>query len=162
MSFPDKLKLLSEFNIIPPTLLGRYNKERNEMEHEYTKPSHEIVLGSMELCDLIFLASERFLLDTPRRLRIKFKDDDRDLIALLEPGGTKIQFFEILGANQVDDANGKYYSDRVFDFEGKPLENIKINRLENSDIELAIVDKNKWFLLLKIFSSIARNRHSVS
>jgi hypothetical protein len=42
----------------------------------------------------MFLASERFLRNTPGRLRIKFKNDNRDLIVLLEPGGKKIQFFE--------------------------------------------------------------------
>jgi hypothetical protein len=127
------------------------------MEHEYTKPTHEIVLGSIDLCDLIFLASERFLRGTPGRLRIKFKNDDRDLIALLKPGGTKIQFFEILGAESDDGPNGKYYSGRLFDFDNKPLQNIRISRIEDSDIELTLSNKHKWFLLVKTYASIARD-----
>jgi hypothetical protein len=52
MSFPDKVRLLSELKIIPGTLLRLFNKERNAMEHEYTSPTEDTVDGSIDLCEL--------------------------------------------------------------------------------------------------------------
>jgi hypothetical protein len=93
----------------------------------------------------MFLASERFLRNTPGRLRIKFKNDNRDLIVLLEPGGKKIQFFEILETDLRDGPNGKkFYNSILFDMDHKALENTKIKRIEDNDIEITSSNKNGW------------------
>jgi hypothetical protein len=156
-NFPSKVSLLSELNVLPSTLLRIYNRERNAMEHEYAAPSQDTVSASVELCDLMFLASQRFLCNTPGRLRIKFKNDERDLIALLEPGENKIQFFEVTGSKFEEHPRGKYYWGAIFDFENNPLQNITIKRIETDDICLDISNKDKWIIILKLFSSIARD-----
>lgn len=78
--FPKKLELLSELQILSGTLLRVFNRERNLMEHEYAAPKEEIVDSAIDLCELLLLATERFVKNTPGRMRVKFRDDDRDLI----------------------------------------------------------------------------------
>jgi hypothetical protein len=133
-NFPSKLSLLSELNILPSTILRVYNKERNAMEHEYVAPSQDTVSASVDLCDLMFLASQRFLRESPRELRIKFKNDIRDLIVLLEPGERKIQYFEVTGSKLEEHPRGKFYSGRLYDFEDNLLKNITIKRIVADDI----------------------------
>jgi hypothetical protein len=154
--FPNKLELLKELHIVPGTLLRHFNSERNEMEHEYIAPTRETVDGSIDLCELLFLATERFLMNTPGRLRIKFKNDDRDLLILLEPGSDRLQFFEISGSKLENSPNGQYYSGNILDVTNKPRHNIKIKRIVNEDILIETSNKQKWSYLLNIFSTFAK------
>lgn len=157
LDFPHKIELLSELKIVSGTLLRVFNRERNAMEHEYTSPSKEIVEGSVDLCDLLLLATERFLHDTPRRVRVKFKDDDRDIILLLEHELHIIQFLEILGTELTKEEKREYYTPVIFDaFTDKLREGFTIKRIDKQDIELTLSNKEKWMPLLKIFSAAAR------
>ena len=160
LDFPPKLELLSELQIIPGTLLRIFNKERNAMEHDYTAPSQEIVDGAIDLCELLFLATERYLTRTPPRIRIKFKNDNRDLIALLELGSNKIQFFEILGTELIEDKFGKYFTPAIFDLGNheKTRDGITIKKLDE-DMPISFDNKNKWITILRLFSKSARNEN---
>ncbi|WP_316506083.1 hypothetical protein [Nitrosopumilus sp.] len=155
--FPRKVQLLSELNIIPSTLLRTFNTERNAMEHDYSTPSKEIVEGAIDLCDLLFLATERFLERTPLRIRIKFKKDDRDLILFLESGSNKIRKFQVLGSELESSKNGKFYSTRIFQVGSSDelQKGISIIHLRE-DVEISLGNKKDWFVLLKIFSYTAR------
>lgn len=159
LDFPERVEVLSELNIISGTLLRIFNQERNAMEHDYAAPSEEIVTGSVDLCDLLLLATERFLQNTPGRIRVKFRNDDRDIILLLEPGSNKIQFFEVLGTELKESPHGKYYAGILFDFVSnkKPREGITIKRNEKDDVGITLADKEKWVPLLRIFSTAARD-----
>jgi len=155
--FPQKLEVLSELHIISGTLLRVFNRERNTMEHNYTSPSREIVEGSIDLCDLLLLATERFIENTPGRMRVKFRNDDRDIIILLEPGADKIQFFEVLGTELENGPNGKFYGGTIFKFgaDNEPKEGITINRIANNDIKITLSNKDEWLPILRIFSAVA-------
>lgn len=156
-NFPRKLELLSELNIIPGTLLRHFNTERNAMEHDYNSPVEETVDGSIDLCDLLFLATERFTTSTPGQMRVKFRDDSRDLIILLEPVADRLQFSEVLGTKLEDGPNGQYYGTAIFDLDGKPKEDIIVSRISNDDIKITNLSKTDWIGVLKMFSSVARD-----
>ena len=159
LDFPQKLEVLSELYIIPGTLLRVFNRERNAMEHNYTAPSREIVEGSIDLCDLLLLATERFIQNTPGRMRVKFRNDDRDIIILLELGADKIQFFEVLGTELEDGPNGKYYGGIISKFgaDNELEEGITINRIANNDIKISLSNKDEWIHILRLFSAAARD-----
>ncbi|WP_420544707.1 hypothetical protein [Nitrosopumilus sp.] len=76
----------------------------------------------------------------------------------MEPGSDKIQIFEIKGSELKSSKKGQFYTTSVFQFGGnnnKLTEGITINRL-TEDVEISIGNKTNWFMLLKIFSNIAR------
>lgn len=157
MRFPRKIKLLSDLNIIPGTLLRRFNQERNEMEHEYSEPTRDVVNGAIDLCELLLLATERFLIRTPYQLRIKFRNDNRDLLTVLELGGDTIKFYEILGSELQNGPNGDYYGGVLHVFAKDDLnEGLSIKRIEEDDIILNSKNGDSWMPILRSYTSIAR------
>lgn len=160
LSFPEKLELLAELGIMSGALLRIFNKERNMMEHEYVEPREEIVSGSIDLCDLLLLASDRFLQNTPGRVRATLKDDKRDLMLFLEPGSDRIQFFELLGTKLEKGPTGNdFYGGILFQFGSKEelRKGITLKRNEKEDVYIAQKNKEKWLPLLRIFSTAARD-----
>jgi len=157
--FPEKVEILAELHIIPSTLLRIFNKERNAMEHDYSSPDNETVAGAIDLCDLLFMATERYLQSTPARLRIKFKNDQRDLLYFLEPGTKKIQTFEVHGTKLITSENKLYFSGTIhkFQWDEELEEGITLKALPDEDIELTKSNKEKWFNLLMIFSELGRS-----
>lgn len=160
LNFPSKAQLLSELNIVPSSLLRTYNS--NEMEHGYTTPTQDVVDGSIDLCDLLFLATERYLTDTPARIRIKLKNDDRDLLFLVEPGGTRIEFYQIHGSEIQETEHGKFFSTQfhipMTDEKDWINKDLKIIRLANQDIEIKKENKEKWFPYIRLICHQARKR----
>jgi hypothetical protein len=61
LHFPRKIDLLNELRIVSGTLHRVFNRERNAVEHDYVAPTPEIDEGSVDLCELLLLATERFL-----------------------------------------------------------------------------------------------------
>lgn len=157
--FPEKVSVLAELNILPSTLLRTFNQERNAMEHDYAFPNKEIVEGAIDLCDLLFLATERYIQSTPARIRIKFKNEQRDMLYYLEPGTTKIKVFEIKGTTLETSEYGTYYSGNIYEFTREDVleKEIMLNPLPNEDIELTKNNKTNWHMLLSIFSEFGRN-----
>ncbi|MEK6947242.1 MAG: hypothetical protein AABX32_06570 [Nanoarchaeota archaeon] len=157
--FPEKVAILAELHILPSTLLRTFNRERNAMEHDYSSPDKEIVDGAIDLCDLLFLATERYLQSTPARIRIKFKNDQRDLLYFLEPGTTKINIFEIKGTQLETSEHGGFYSGNIYEFGNDEIlkNGITLNSLPNEDIDLTKNNKTNWQTLLTIFSELGRN-----
>ncbi len=76
-------------------------------------------------------------------------------MTLLDPSRQKLELFEVIGT-KLEKFNGSGYTGRILDFESRPLKGIKINRLENEDIELSLPNKKKWLMILKLYSAIAR------
>jgi hypothetical protein len=164
--FPSKVKLLSKLNIIPSTLLQIYNKERNQMEHEFITPDKEAAEGAIDLCDLLFLATERYLKDTPARIRIKLRNDDRDLMFLLEPGGTRIEFYQIFGSEIVEVQAGKFYGTSLHipkeTRDSWLNDELKITRLQVEDIELKPENETKWLPYIRLISAQVRDRRETN
>jgi hypothetical protein len=163
LDFLEKVELLSELGIVSGTLLRIFNRERNVMEHDYLAPKEETVHGSIDLCDLLLLATERFLQNTPGRVRVTFRNDKRDIMLFLEPGSGNIQFFEILGTNLENGPNGKYFGGILFQLGIKEelREGITLRRNEKEDIQVTLANREKWAPLLRMFSLAAREPKSL-
>lgn len=97
LNFPQKIELLRELKIVSGTLLRVFNRERNAMEHDYVAPTTEIAEGSVDLCELLLLATERYLCEVPMNMRVVLEDDDRDLMFQLEAGTNTLKKYEIIG-----------------------------------------------------------------
>jgi hypothetical protein len=53
--FPKKIEIIEQLGIVAPNILKRINKKRNELEHQYAKPSNEEVDDGLDVAKL-FLA----------------------------------------------------------------------------------------------------------
>jgi hypothetical protein len=76
-------------------------------------------------------------------------------MTLLDPSRQKLELFEVTGT-KLEKFNDSVYTGRIIDFESRPLKGIKIKRLENEDIELSLPNKEKWLMILKLYSAVAR------
>ena len=159
LTFPGKIDLLRELRIVSGTLLRVFNRERNAMEHDYIAPTHEIAEGSVDLCELLLLATERFLKETPASMRLVLSDDQRDLMFRLEPGTNTLKKFEIVGTTLEEIDHGKIYKESLYKFGKDELaEGITIQPLPKEDIALTLDTKESWINLLRMFSSAGREK----
>jgi hypothetical protein len=55
-SFPSRIDLLAELGLVPSGLVKRYNRQRNEIEHQYVCPDKETTGFVVELAELLALA----------------------------------------------------------------------------------------------------------
>ncbi len=60
-SFPRKIKLLEDLQIITPRILSKINTKRNKLEHEYKVPNQEEVQDALDIANLFILSTEKFL-----------------------------------------------------------------------------------------------------
>lgn len=159
LNFPQKIELLRELQIVSGTLLRAFNRERNAMEHDYVAPTAEIAEGSVDLCELLLLATERFLCEVPMNMRVVLEDDDRDLIFQLEAGANTLKKYEIVGTTLIETKYGKKYKESLYKFgEDTLAEGISINPLPAEEIALTIPNKPSWLNLLRMFSSSAKQK----
>ena len=137
--FPAKIELLQDLRIVSGTLLKVYNRERNAMEHDYESPTEEVTEGSIDLCELYMLATERYLNSTPASLRVLLTNDERDLIYRLEPGGDSIEKFEVTGTTLQETQHGKIYKESLYEFTSNEIaEGISIQPLLDNKISLRL------------------------
>lgn len=83
---PRRLEFLNKINVVAPTILGKINKHRNEMEHRYICPAHEIVEDFVGVVALFLPATEKHIHDFVEDLdlycakhagfRVTFVDDN--------------------------------------------------------------------------------------
>ncbi|MBC8276460.1 MAG: hypothetical protein H8E40_16030 [Chloroflexi bacterium] len=155
--FPVKLDLLRELSIVSGALLRVYNRERNAMEHDYAAPTQELVEGSTDLCELLLLATERYLTETPAKMRVVLAGDERDLIFAIDPGGDCIQNFIVHGSTLEETKYGKSYKEPLFKLgEDSLSDGLSIEALEREDIPLSLDTKEQWITIMRMFSSVAR------
>lgn len=60
-SFLSKKKLLEELGIITPRILEKLNRQRNILEHEYTKPSLEEVSDFLDITELFIEYTNKYV-----------------------------------------------------------------------------------------------------
>ena len=63
LNVPKKLQLLNDLRVIAPRVLGKINKHRNEMEHAYTRPEHEVVMDFVDVVSLFVEATKHHIQD---------------------------------------------------------------------------------------------------
>lgn len=157
--FPAKIDLLQDLRIVSGTLLKVYNRERNAMEHDYESPTEEVTEGSIDLCELYMLATERYLNNTPASLRVLLTADDRDLIYRLEPGGDSIEKFQVTGTTIQETQHGFIYKEPLYELASDEIaEGVSIQPLPDSEIPLRLNNKQEWLQALRMFSSAAREK----
>jgi len=75
-NFPTKVEVLQELGIVAPEILKKTNKKRNELEHQYVKPTKEDVDDAVGVAELFLSATdERAIVDytAPNDFRIELK-----------------------------------------------------------------------------------------
>jgi hypothetical protein len=155
--FPQKVELLRDLHIVSGTLLRTFNRERNIMEHDYLAPTPEIAEGSIDLCELFLLATQRYLQDTPARMRVVLADDPRDLILMLEAGGHRIQRSAVLGTTPEETQHGRIYKEPLFKLaQGKLADGLTVEALPDEDTPLRPETKETWLPILRMFAAAAR------
>jgi hypothetical protein len=60
---PKKLEILKKINVIAPRVLAKTNRHRNEMEHEYSCPTHEVVSDFVDVVALFLDATKVHIFD---------------------------------------------------------------------------------------------------
>jgi len=74
--FPKKIEVLRELGIVAPNILKKTNKKRNELEHQYVRPTKEDVDDAVGVAELFLSATdERAIIDytAPNDFRIELK-----------------------------------------------------------------------------------------
>lgn len=84
-SVPKKLEVLQELGVIAPRILTKINRHRNEMEHEYTCPKHDVVGDFVDVVALFVHATNIHIND--RLLEISFEDENRAVLEVSLYGG---------------------------------------------------------------------------
>jgi len=155
--FPQKVDLLQSLRMVSGALLRMFNSERNAMEHDYAAPAEDLVQGSIDLCELFLLATERYLRRTPARVRLVREGQDRDLVAQLEPGSDRIQLFEVHGSTAEDTDHGRIYKGEVLELagDGGVSRGLWIEALPDEDLALRLESKDDWLPVLRLFSDAA-------
>ena len=75
-NFPTKIEILRKLGIVAPDILRRITKKRNELEHQYIKPTREDVDDAIGVAELFLKATdERAIVDyvAPNDFKIELK-----------------------------------------------------------------------------------------
>ena len=75
-NLPKKIEVLRELGIVAPDILRRKNKKRNELEHQYVKPTKEDVDDALDVATLFLSATnELAIIDyaAPNDFKIELK-----------------------------------------------------------------------------------------
>lgn len=70
---PKKLEVLKDIGIIAPRILAKINRHRNDMEHEYTCPKHDVVADFVDVVALFLQATRVHIYD--RQCELEFWDE---------------------------------------------------------------------------------------
>ena len=93
-SVPRKLEVLQELGVIAPRILTKINRHRNEMEHDYVCPKHDVVGDFVDVAALFVHATNVYI--NNRQVELYFYGANRaELTVSLQgssisaiPGGT--------------------------------------------------------------------------
>lgn len=63
-NFPQSTDFLLKVGVLAPNILRKINKKRNELEHDFKKPTHEEVADFLDIAQLFFAFTDQFLKNT--------------------------------------------------------------------------------------------------
>jgi hypothetical protein len=63
-NFPQSTDFLLKVGVLAPNILRKINKKRNELEHEFKKPTYEEVTDFLDVAQLFLAFTEQFLQQT--------------------------------------------------------------------------------------------------
>jgi hypothetical protein len=67
---PKKLAVLNRSGVIAPRVLAKINRHRNEMEHEYACPAHDVTTDFVDVVELFLEATKAHIYDRHIEYRI--------------------------------------------------------------------------------------------
>lgn len=129
-SFPGKKKLLEELGIITPRILEKLNKQRNILEHEYTRPSLEEVSDFLDITELFIEYTNKYVYTL--KYNCTFENITMETPRLDISYITKTGNFEIL------------YLDDTKQVKTSIIDTKDINRKEILRLYLSYVYENYW------------------
>jgi len=77
--FPKKIEVLRELGIAAPNILKKINKKRNELEHQYVKPTKGDVEDAIDVAELFLNATDELAIvdyTAPNEFRIELKHEE--------------------------------------------------------------------------------------
>jgi hypothetical protein len=84
-SFPKKVESLQHLGIIAPKILNKINKKRNQLEHQYIKPTKDDVEDALDVANLFIGYTEKYSMKGYRIAELRFGErarEERDLILI--------------------------------------------------------------------------------
>ena len=95
-NFPTKLQTLQKLGVVAPSLLNKYNRLRNLMEHEYVCPTQEQASEVVDVATLFIEATRSYTRPLPSSMLLRTRDgkqvckiecnwDERLLVIMADP-----------------------------------------------------------------------------
>jgi hypothetical protein len=81
-SFPQSADFLLEIGLMAPNLLKKINRKRNELEHEFKKPTKEDVVDFLDIVKLFLGFTDQFLQKTYTEFDIVSSENKYPLLFL--------------------------------------------------------------------------------
>lgn len=108
--FPKKLECLSFIGIITPGILGKLNKLRNLMEHEFITPNDEKVKDFVDVTSLFIQSTDRYLMNYLSVLEIDLENPTRAVLFQLFPNeGIGVNIMDFNGYDPAKEEGGNDY-----------------------------------------------------
>lgn len=78
LKFPEKMRWLTDLNIIAPKILRKINKNRNLLEHDFKKPKREEIEDSLDAVTLFVAYVKRFSDKSISDIEVIPNDEEKD------------------------------------------------------------------------------------
>jgi hypothetical protein len=150
-NFPGKLRVLEEVGLIPTTIIGNLNLERNEVEHEYAIPSKRRVAEAIDVGKLVLMAVAKYLEMTPQEVVVGWRNPARHLVMQLEPEAGELRFYAMRAKNKYRRERGvTYFVGRLRDFStGEISPGVSLARHPWKTIKLNKASMGEWSPIIK-------------
>lgn len=129
-TFPEKIDILNKLGIVSPEILDIINRQRNDLEHRYSKPKENDVKFALDIAQLFLKYTEKYMNDMPYSGMLREPQSDSYLTITLDYKARKFLF------------EGKEYSNN-----GKLIKNSYEKEILEKDRE-EYIKYLKWFLLI--------------
>jgi hypothetical protein len=160
LSFPGKLELMDDVDLIALNVFRKLNVERNAMEHEYRSPDSGRVQDFIDVCNLLLLAIERLGQELPYFSIVGLRDTGEHMYLVLEPMLGRLDFFSL---NEPTINSAEVFGDKC-DYvstifrKGERLPDAQaVGEIERS-INLQLKDKDQWTPMLRQLVGLSNKR----
>lgn len=151
-NFPDKLEIIEKIEAFPVRLINALNKQRNSMEHKYTKISKKNAVEFVELTDLFLRVCYPYLKKLIVGIHVGLKRNNKDIEWVLYPSKSKITISEYNKSEHVKLKEGIIYFHYKYDNNRNILETIEITK----------TNSNKWIPILNTLLYCTAKSHTLN
>lgn len=148
-SFPHKLELLDGAGLFTLSILKTLNLERNVMEHEYKVPDRSRVLETIDVAQLLLLATRRMQEHVTCEFLAGWREGNRHGVVQLDPPRGTLAFHEVAWPKtRVDEPNIEVLNP-IRTLRGELLEGAVIAAEPFWSFDLSFRDMSHWSPLLQ-------------